>query len=423
MMHQKKDNLPVESMILKDFNIRWTLNEGPAFSKFSPVRILELHMKKLELCYEVFSCIDDDITRRMRCSIKSIEIQDKVETSKYRFMLHKPSPKGDFLSVDLLTKKVSEKKHTKENYISITPSNVNVNVDADTMNKLQVLWGDITMCKTQTSLIEDYEDLSDKPSKRVNSNSFFIRSFSVTPPVTVQISFSGNYRKTISTLLNIAAVDKMDLVLNSIQTSDEHDIRSCIELLFNHWMKDIFNNQKMNVATGSSHIRAMVDIPKGIAGLITEPIICFLQNGSIVAGLTSGGEAFKRLTLSPILCITGHGLIFFGVILDFIRRCFSKHDRFVMVKGPPASAIEGVREGTDLLCNELHLLHQDVMNTARRTPSTAHALGTVAARVPEMVLAPMASCATMAGLTLTGTGHQMLPGSEQELKQKYKSHM
>lgn len=145
----------------------------------------------------------------------------------------------------------------------------------------------------------------------------------------------GNFREgQLIELMNIFRLDGSEVRLNQVKLTGVNGIDSLLDKLGQEWLPHILNTQKINMVSGVSPVRSIVNLGTGVADLVLLPIQQYRKDGRIIKGIQKGTSSFARATAIEAIKLSSRVATGTQVILEHADGFFSATET------PPVSSLE-----------------------------------------------------------------------------------
>ncbi|KAH7889362.1 hypothetical protein F5I97DRAFT_1940745 [Phlebopus sp. FC_14] len=209
------------------------------------------------------------------------------------------------------------------------------------------------------------------------------------------------------------------------------------------WTPDVKATQLVDVISGVSPIRSMVNVGSGVADLVLLPIAQYKKDGRIVRGVQKGTRAFVQSTAMEAIKLGARLATGTQVILEQAESVLGAQDSITAetlqipyeyeedsdedvisrYAGQPAGITEGVQSAYRSLQRNLHSAAQTILAVPMEVYERSGNEGPVRAvvrAVPIAVLKPMIGASEAVGKTLMGLHNTLDPNIRHENQAKYK---
>jgi hypothetical protein len=134
----------------------------------------------------------------------------------------------------------------------------------------------------------------------------------------------GNFREgQIIELMNIFRLDGSEVCLTQVKLTGINGVDSLLDKLGQEWLPHILNTQKINMVSGVSPVRSIVNLGTGVADLVLLPIQQYRKDGRIIKGIQKGTSSFARATAIEAIKLSSRVATGTQVILEHADGFFS----------------------------------------------------------------------------------------------------
>ncbi|OCH92227.1 hypothetical protein OBBRIDRAFT_869049 [Obba rivulosa] len=297
-------------------------------------------------------------------------------------------------------------------------------------------------------------DASPAPSSDSDSDEIYFQQAEVFP-VDIKLDYKPrrvDYRalrdgRTIE-LMNFFHFDGAEMTLRHITLNGITGWARMFDLLNDLWTPDVKATQLVDVISGVSPIRSVVNVGSGVADLVLLPIAQYKKDGRVYRGLQKGTKAFVKSTAMEAIRLGARLATGTQVILEQaetvlggqFEQALTAEAVSTFVGEPGEGADEdadlisryaeqpmNVREGVQSAYKSLKRNFSSAAQTILAVPMEVYErsgnegpVRAVVRAVPIAVLKPMIGASEAVSKTLMGIHNQLDPGIRAENEAKYK---
>ncbi|KAK7104658.1 autophagy-related protein 2 homolog A-like isoform X2 [Littorina saxatilis] len=283
-----------------------------------------------------------------------------------------------------------------------------------------------------------------EPSKRQDLESkdapMFIKSFVLTRPVPLSIDYSGtasnisskeglkNFAVTMAS--GLLSLENAQIWLKDLELVKGYvGLGKLVEAIFKEWSEDIERTQKIRLIGGVPILGAFKRLGDGLYEFVTLPYVQWQRDGRIWRGFQKGASSLgsaAQLALIDLLQIVFDTLqVLSECGYDFLSSGKSVRSYRKKIGPPPKDMRDGVTEAYTFLFEGVKDTVSDLVTTAskqREQKGLAGAMGTATKEGTAMVIGTTHLAATAIRRVCTTYKYTVHPESQQEDKEKWKSH-
>ncbi|KZT26471.1 hypothetical protein NEOLEDRAFT_1177476 [Neolentinus lepideus HHB14362 ss-1] len=400
---------------------------------------------------------DKGLTSRIFATVKELEILDHIKTSTWR----------KFLS-ELITDSRGNMRETDSNMVRIELCQVcpvpgNPSEEARLKARAKILPLRLNVDQDALDFFKKFFSFQDpdavkEPSANPDEGMYF--QYAEIFPVDIKLDYKPrrvDYRalregKTIE-LMNFFHFDGAEMTLRHLTLYGITGWPRLFDMLNDLWTPDVKATQMVDIISGLSPIRSVVNVGSGVADLVLLPIAQYKKDGRVIRGMQKGTSAFVKSTAMEAIKLgaqlaTGTQVILeqaetvlgaqFGEQLTAEALQIPTDDEFGEMgevlgdedqdlisryAEQPSDIKEGIQSAYKSLRRNFSSAAQTILAVPMEVYERSGNEGPVRAvirAVPIAVLKPMIGASEAVSKTLLGLQNTLDPSVRQEAEAKYK---
>lgn len=148
----------------------------------------------------------------------------------------------------------------------------------------------------------------------------------------------GNVREgQFAELMNLFRLDGAEISLSHVKLTGIKGMDSLLGRLSQEWLPHILNTQKMNMVSGVSPVRSIVNLSTGVSDLVLLPIQQYRKDGRLMKGIQRGTSSFARATAIEAIKLSSRVATGTQVILEHADGFFSPNQGLPMTSPSSSS--------------------------------------------------------------------------------------
>eukprot|EP00903_Cladosiphon_okamuranus_P020010 g18380.t1 len=215
------------------------------------------------------------------------------------------------------------------------------------------------------STVVDYTDAADDGAGPLFISCCDVGSFKVKidyQPRAIRVGAlqSGDYLE----LLNLFPLEGVHLTLQKLLLTGVSGWDSVTQLLLQSWVQDIASNQLHKFLAGTTAVRPLVTVGKGVADLVLLPVEQYRRDGRVFRGLRKGTQSFLRAITIETLHTSHRVASYISRTLDDIVTQPGAH---ASLRGleyydeQPTGVIDSLEHAYDALAKEVQVAAQTII--------------------------------------------------------------
>ncbi|CAM9161574.1 unnamed protein product, partial [Hapterophycus canaliculatus] len=235
---------------------------------------------------------------------------------------------------------------------------------------------------------------------------------------------NGDYME----LLNLFPLEGVHLTLQKLLLTGASGWNGVTQLLLQSWVQDITSNQLHKFLAGTTAVRPLVTMGKGVADLVLLPVEQYRRDGRVLRGLRKGTQSFLRAITIETLHTSHRVASFVSRTLDDIvtqpgaqasRRGLEYYDE------QPTGVIDSLEHAYDALAKEVQVAAQTIIAIPYEDqeevvgPHGRSYVRSVARALPVAVLRPVVGASEALSCTLLGFRNYMAPVMRKEEEMRW----
>ncbi|CAM9374638.1 unnamed protein product [Scytosiphon promiscuus] len=235
---------------------------------------------------------------------------------------------------------------------------------------------------------------------------------------------NGDYME----LLNLFPLEGVHLTLQKLLLTGASGWNGVAQLLLQSWVQDITSNQLHKFLAGTTAVRPLVTMGKGVADLVLLPVEQYRRDGRVLRGLRKGTQSFLRAITIETLHTSHRVASFVSRTLDDIvtqpgaqasRRGLEYYDE------QPTGVIDSLEHAYDALAKEVQVAAQTIIAIPYEDqeevvgPHGRSYVRSVARALPVAVLRPVVGASEALSCTLLGFRNYMAPVMRKEEEMRW----
>jgi hypothetical protein len=180
----------------------------------------------------------------------------------------------------------------------------------------------------------------------------------------------GNFKEgQLAELMNLFRLDGAEISLSHVKLTGIKGIDGLLDRLGQEWLPHILNTQKMNMVSGVSPVRSIVNLSTGVSDLVLLPIQQYRKDGRLMKGIQRGTSSFARATAIEAIKLSSRVATGTQVILEHADGFFSSNQALPIASSSSNSHLQQQDQhfvytdinGVDITCNDDDLIggHMD----------------------------------------------------------------
>lgn len=276
-------------------------------------------------------------------------------------------------------------------------------------------------------------------STTTSDSRFVIKSLSVAQ-TDIKIDYTGslfniNALKTgdYLQLLNIMPLDGLELTLKDLQMQNLPGIEKYLDVLLQHWVKDIYDNQLHRVISGTAPLRGLTNIGSDLKKLLFIPLNDYRSHSKnsnhVMKELGKGTNTLMRTITREALSVSHAATMFVANTLSDIvqgdermlrRNSFSGRGRISNYTDidQPKGLMEGIGRAYSSVTREVNAAMDTVIaipiEQYEGSGSTGKYVKSVIRALPVAVLRPISGIAEGLSYTILGLRNDLDPFARME---------
>jgi len=412
--------------------------------------VIEIRLSNASARVQQFLPSKETVSRTL-IVVENLEILDHVKTSTWRKFLTslRADTRGNVRETDsnmarieLLTVKPTPSESSVEARLRAKILPLRLYVDQDALDFLKKFFS----FKDPGAVVE--------PTK--SDDEIYIQSAEIFP-IGIKLDYKPrrvDYRalregRTIE-LMNFFHFDGAEMTLRHLTLKGITGWPKLFDLLNDLWTPDVKATQLVDVISGVSPIRSVVNVGSGVADLVLLPIAQYKKDGRVVRGLQKGTKAFVQSTAMEAIKLGAHLATGTQVILEqaenvlggqwqdqITAETLAPFNEEQLTEASPeeirntiskyAEQPVGMTEGMQLAYKSLQQNFRSAAQTILAVPMEVYensgqggAMKAVVRAVPIAVLKPMIGASEAVSKTLMGLHNTLDPSIQLDNDAKYK---
>jgi hypothetical protein len=149
----------------------------------------------------------------------------------------------------------------------------------------------------------------------------------------------GNFREgQLAELMNLFRLDGAEISLSHVKLTGIKGMDGLLDRLSQEWLPHILNTQKMNMISGVSPVRSIVNLSTGVSDLVLLPIQQYRKDGRLIKGIQRGTSSFARATAIEAIKLSSRVATGTQVILEHADGFFSPTSQALPITSPSSSS-------------------------------------------------------------------------------------
>ncbi|KAI9509642.1 hypothetical protein F5148DRAFT_1148156 [Russula earlei] len=307
---------------------------------------------------------NDEIVSRTFATVRDIEILDHVKTSTWRKFLTalRSDSRGniretgsDMVRIELRVVHPVPGNTSEETRLRVKILPLRLHVDQDALDFLKKFF--------------NFQNHNSATETEPRSETYLQRA--EVYPVVLKLDYKPrrvDYRalregRTIE-LMNFFHFDGAEMTLRRLTLFGVAGWPRFFDMLNDLWTPDVKATQLVDVISGVSPIRSVVNVGSGVADLVLLPIAQYRKDGRVVRGLQKGTKAFVRSTAMEAIKLGAHLATGTQVILEQAENVLgSKFNETILAETVPLPSEDAVDTG----------LHDPASDTETADPISRYA--------------------------------------------------
>ncbi|CBN78544.1 ATG2 Autophagy-related protein homolog [Ectocarpus siliculosus] len=245
-------------------------------------------------------------------------------------------------------------------------------------------------------------------------------------PRTIKVAAlqNGDYME----LLNLFPLEGVHLTLQKVVLTGVSGWNGVTQLLLQSWVQDITTNQLHKFLAGTTAVRPLVTMGKGVADLVLLPVQQYRRDGRVLRGLRKGTQSFLRAITIETLHTSHRVASFVSRTLDDI---VAQPGAQASLRGleyydeQPTGVIDSLEHAYDTLAKEVQVAAQTIIAIPYEDqeevvgPHGRSYVRSVARALPVAVLRPVVGASEAVSCTLLGFRNYMAPVMRKEEEMRW----